>query len=83
MFTEEKRAEMDLEGLWDVRNTRRAGREERAQAEAEAAVKELRQQEERLDEVEEGIATGMDTEVDHPEKRDGIDDRPMGSMGAS
>jgi len=46
MFTEEKRAEMDLEGLWDVRNTRRAGREERAQADAEAAVEKLRLQEE-------------------------------------
>ncbi|KAL2396863.1 ATPase synthesis protein 25, mitochondrial [Exophiala dermatitidis] len=34
MFTEEKRVEMDLEGLWSVRNTRRAHREEKAMAEA-------------------------------------------------
>ncbi|KAL2429806.1 ATPase synthesis protein 25, mitochondrial [Exophiala dermatitidis] len=33
MFTEEKRVEMDLEGLWSVRNTRRAHREEKAMAE--------------------------------------------------
>ena len=32
MFTEEKRVEFDLEGLWDVRNTRRAQREEDADA---------------------------------------------------
>ncbi|KAG9768057.1 hypothetical protein KCU88_g7311, partial [Aureobasidium melanogenum] len=32
MFTEEKRVEMDLEGLWSVRNTRRAHREEKAMA---------------------------------------------------
>ncbi|KIW81915.1 hypothetical protein Z517_04941 [Fonsecaea pedrosoi CBS 271.37] len=41
MFTEDKRVEMDLEGLWDVRNTRRAQREERANVEAEAAVGRL------------------------------------------
>lgn len=38
MFTEEKRVEMDLEGLWDERNTRRQRREEKANAEAEAVV---------------------------------------------
>ncbi|EXJ94323.1 hypothetical protein A1O1_02717 [Capronia coronata CBS 617.96] len=36
MFTEEKRVEMDLEGLWDERNTRRARHVEKAIAEAEA-----------------------------------------------
>ena len=30
MFTEEKRAEMDLEGLWDVRRARRAAKDEKA-----------------------------------------------------
>ena len=30
MFTEEKRDELDLEGLWDVRSARRAKREEKA-----------------------------------------------------
>ena len=33
MFTEEKRAEMDLEGLWDIRTKRRADKEERGMAE--------------------------------------------------
>ena len=35
MFTEEKRLEMDLEGLWEVRNSRRSDKAERADAEAE------------------------------------------------
>jgi hypothetical protein len=35
MFTEEKRLEMDLEGLWEVRTSRRADKEERADAEEE------------------------------------------------
>ncbi|EXJ75390.1 uncharacterized protein A1O5_02086 [Cladophialophora psammophila CBS 110553] len=47
MFTEEKRVEMDLEGLWDVRNTRRAQRAEKAKVEAEAAVARLQQEQER------------------------------------
>lgn len=34
MFTEEKRLEMDLEGLWEVRTSRRADKEERADTEA-------------------------------------------------
>ncbi|KIW63716.1 hypothetical protein PV04_08699 [Phialophora macrospora] len=41
MFTEEKRVEMDLEGLWDVRNTRRARKDEKATAAAEAAIQML------------------------------------------
>ncbi|OAP64894.1 hypothetical protein AYL99_00866 [Fonsecaea erecta] len=44
MFTEDKRVEMDLEGLWDVRNTRRAQREEKANVEAEATVGRLQQE---------------------------------------
>ena len=35
MFTEDKRADMDLEGLWEVRASRRAYKEEKADAEAE------------------------------------------------
>ena len=35
MFTEEKRQEVDLEGLWDFRLNRRADKEERRQHEAE------------------------------------------------
>lgn len=36
MFTEDKRVEMDLEGLWDVRNARRKRRmEERVDVESE------------------------------------------------
>jgi Ribosomal silencing factor during starvation len=35
MFTEEKRLEMDLEGLWEVRTSRRADKEERADVEEE------------------------------------------------
>ena len=46
MFTEEKRVEMDLEGLWDIRNTRRARKDERATAHAEAAIQMLRQEQE-------------------------------------
>ncbi|OQV04882.1 hypothetical protein CLAIMM_09698 [Cladophialophora immunda] len=48
MFTEEKRIEMDLEGLWDVRNTRRAQREEKANVEAEAALERLQQEQGRI-----------------------------------
>ena len=44
MFIEEKRAEMDLEGLWDVRNTRRARKDEKLSAMAEAAVQMLQQE---------------------------------------
>ncbi|KIY01761.1 uncharacterized protein Z520_01899 [Fonsecaea multimorphosa CBS 102226] len=47
MFIEDKRVEMDLEGLWDVRNTRRAQREEKANVEAEAAVGRLQQAQDR------------------------------------
>ncbi|EXJ84629.1 hypothetical protein A1O3_05299 [Capronia epimyces CBS 606.96] len=38
MFTEEKRIEMDLEGLWHARNTRHARRHQRADAEAHQRV---------------------------------------------
>lgn len=51
MFIEDKRAEMDLEGLWDVRNTRRARREERANAQALAAVEEIQIQQQGQDQV--------------------------------
>lgn len=43
MFTEEKRVEMDLEGLWDVRNMRRARKAEKAFEEAEMDVTSHRQ----------------------------------------
>jgi hypothetical protein len=35
MFTEEKRAEMDLEGLWEVRTARRVAKDEKADASAD------------------------------------------------
>ena len=38
MFTEEKRLEMDLEGLWEFRASRRAAKEEKAGAEAETTM---------------------------------------------
>lgn len=38
MFTEEKRAEMDLEGLWDVRQERRKRKDEKGDKQAEEAV---------------------------------------------
>ena len=41
MFTEEKRAEMDLEGLWDVRTKRRADKDERGVAEALEKLAEI------------------------------------------
>ncbi|KIW11881.1 hypothetical protein PV08_09154 [Exophiala spinifera] len=40
MFTEQKRLEMDLEGLWDVRNTRRARKASRANAAVEETQRE-------------------------------------------
>lgn len=45
IFTEEKRLEMDLEGLWAARNTRRARRDERANAVAESVVEMLQERE--------------------------------------
>jgi hypothetical protein len=81
IFTEEKRLEMDLEGLWDVRNTRRAQREKRAGARAESAIEKLRAQE---DGSEEGVPSKMEEEVDSPEARGGMGQfRPLGSMGGS
>lgn len=43
MFTEEKRAELDLEGLWQDRATRRTRKAERNDEEAEAAVERREQ----------------------------------------
>merc|ERR1711939_1106601 len=53
MFTEQKRLEMDLEGLWDARNTRRARKAHRANAAAESAVKMMKEEEGQDEEVEE------------------------------
>lgn len=60
MFTEEKRVEMDLEGLWDVRNTRRARRDERANAEAESAIERLRAQQDAEDSQDQGESKDLD-----------------------
>jgi hypothetical protein len=38
MFTEEKRAEMDLEGLWEFRTTRRAAKDQKRDTIADNAV---------------------------------------------
>jgi hypothetical protein len=38
MFTEEKRAEMDLEGLWEFRTTRRAAKDQKRETTAEGLV---------------------------------------------
>jgi Ribosomal silencing factor during starvation len=38
MFTEEKRAEMDLEGLWEFRTTRRAAKDQKRDTTAEGIV---------------------------------------------
>jgi len=38
MFTEEKRAEMDLEGLWEFRVTRRAAKDQKRDTTAEDVV---------------------------------------------
>ena len=48
MFVEEKRLEMDLEGLWDGRNTKRARKDEQANVMAEAALEMLLQEEESM-----------------------------------
>ena len=40
IFTEEKRAEMDLEGLWDVRTARRAAKDQKGDEALEHAVTE-------------------------------------------
>ncbi len=81
MFTEEKRLEMDLEGLWDVRNTRRAQREQRAGAKAKSAVERLGEKEESADGVP---STRMEDEVDSPKGRQGMaQSQPLGSMGGS
>jgi hypothetical protein len=52
MFTEQKRLEMDLEGLWDARNTRRARKAHRANAAAESAVKMMAEEHGQNGEVE-------------------------------
>ena len=54
MFTEEKRVEMDLEGLWDIRNTRRARKGEKANAAAEAAIRMLQQEDDQTQSIPEG-----------------------------
>jgi hypothetical protein len=46
MFIEEKRVEMDLEGLWHHRQSRRAKKGEKADAQAAAAVKMMEQEHE-------------------------------------
>lgn len=38
MFTEEKRAEMDLEGLWEFRTTRRAAKDQKRDTRAEGII---------------------------------------------
>ncbi|KAK4941756.1 ATPase synthesis protein 25 mitochondrial [Elasticomyces elasticus] len=63
MFTEEKRVEMDLEGLWDVRNTRRQRKEERANAQAESAIERLRAQA-----AEDSHDQGESKELDNQDK---------------
>jgi len=65
MFTEQKRLEMDLEGLWDARNTRRARKAHRANAAAESAVKMMKEEE------------GQDEEVDEREKEVHEDATPV------
>lgn len=62
MFTEEKRTEMDLEGLWDLRNTKRLRKGDKADALAEAAMAEMAIQEE-LD-GEEEVASGLELDDD-------------------
>jgi len=52
MFTEEKRLEMDLEGLWDYRNTRRMRKEENADEQFEMRMEESEEVEKRELEVE-------------------------------
>lgn len=89
MFTEEKRLEMDLEGLWDFRNTRRAKKDELANKEAEAAIVEKLQEqtggwwEERISSIDEEGDWGskvaeegegrIENEVKAEEAREGID----------
>ncbi|EXJ55249.1 hypothetical protein A1O7_08175 [Cladophialophora yegresii CBS 114405] len=68
MFTEEKRVEMDLEGLWDVRNTRRARRDERATAAAEAAIQMLQHEQEQ----------GKQTETEKKDESEEQDDDNAG-----
>lgn len=57
MFTEEKRLEMDLEGLWEVRTSRRANKEERAEAEVEMTNPRRDIWGENRDEMQRGIET--------------------------
>lgn len=68
MFTEEKRAEMDLEGLWDFRNTKRVQKGEKANIQAEAAVMMLQAEEQLERDEEENGETGKGDE-DNAERR--------------
>ncbi|KAJ9613381.1 ATPase synthesis protein 25 mitochondrial [Cladophialophora chaetospira] len=97
MFTEEKRVEMDLEGLWDVRNTRRARKGEKATAMAEAAIQMLEAEQEGEQDIEEkdgeddsakrkerGGETKIEEELEDEEAReDEGEEKPLGSIGAS
>jgi hypothetical protein len=98
MFTEEKRMEMDLEGLWDVRNTKRLVRDEQAHATAEETVGMLLAGEEGVE--GEDVAeddkdnpskmkdrdgkTKIEEEIEDPEAREEEgEEKPMGGIGAS
>ncbi|OCT44456.1 hypothetical protein CLCR_05919 [Cladophialophora carrionii] len=70
MFTEEKRVEMDLEGLWDVRNTRRARRDEQATAAAEAAIQMLQREQQTETEIETSPEQDKDLWKDEGEGQD-------------
>ncbi|KIX04394.1 uncharacterized protein Z518_05262 [Rhinocladiella mackenziei CBS 650.93] len=78
MFTEDKRLEMDLEGLWDVRNTRRAKRDKKANVEATEAVerKKLREQQDVVDAEDEAEAS-IENRSEAPNRFD--EARPLGS----
>ncbi|RMZ85518.1 hypothetical protein DV737_g665, partial [Chaetothyriales sp. CBS 132003] len=69
MFTEDKRLEMDLEGLWDFRNTRRSKQADKA---AETARTQEMVWREKLDEPAEGVRDGSDEEPAFPSSRDGM-----------
>ncbi len=57
MFTEEKRAELDLEGLWQDRSTRRSRKAVIANDDAEAAIEEQRMIEEEEEEEEDDLSS--------------------------
>jgi hypothetical protein len=71
MFTEEKRADMDLEGLWDVRNTRRARKDEKATAAAEAAIQMLQLGQEQGEQTETNLERNKDLWKEESEGNDG------------